>query len=744
MAIRKGGAHSAPKKNNGGLPSLFGSRGASPRHSHREQYDEDSGSELFDEKLSPVPTARQADYCSGEYDDFADGTPAGEYDAFDETAEYFGGYDEDAGYDDAEAADSEDDFGESEPDFPPLFGVEPPAARRERMQEPGFVRQCVFGLILVLIICAVPMYSLYLQNVGYLTLGGVSGTMLISMLVGALVYAALVLIIARPAASALFTSVLMYLVLNFSSLRNFTGKIAGSGASGIFSLILLLIIAAAVWFLLRKARRATAVLNVFTMILSLVMVAMMGISTVRALPEIRAARERARTDEAFALAQEEANTSTVAIAAPKESEEDFTDLSAVQEEIAGKKDELMALDLSYGQPNLYFFIFDEMGCFAEVEKYYDYDTSEFQEFLTENHINYSLTSHSTSRHTKESISAMLNAVKPEGQRYDYYDFGKNNLVRQALEKHGYQLFRLNEINKVFCNVDNLFTSLSHGGVTARTEDGLTSEDIAYENSILSLLLERSKESDYTVSDQLLTTEEILATKGYEVLQPYSYKYLVQSILSYFDYFETPENLIPNAGLGFLTYATTTHVPLLFQADGNIPEERERQRNWRDPEVYLGAYEFTLSHIKRIFSNILENDPDSIIIVMSDHGVRYHTEGTLKMEFEISEEDATNISNMIYYRGIDLNIEGISSLDTIRLLLNLLGEDVEMDGISMADIIPENVVLSYGENMPQWAIDLYTERGVDLEELGLSAEDTDTAEPAEKEAAVSESEAAPAA
>lgn len=72
----------------------------------------------------------------------------------------------------------------------------------------------------------------------------------------------------------------------------------------------------------------------------------------------------------------------------------------------------------------------------------------------------------------------------------------------------------------------------------------------------------------------------------------------------------------------------------------------------------------------VLENLVENDPDALIMTMSDHGARY-APGT-------DPEDAITIFNAFYYAGEDLQeYTGKSGINTIQRLLNLvLGTDFE--------------------------------------------------------------------
>ena len=74
----------------------------------------------------------------------------------------------------------------------------------------------------------------------------------------------------------------------------------------------------------------------------------------------------------------------------------------------------------------------------------------------------------------------------------------------------------------------------------------------------------------------------------------------------------------------------------------------------------------------ITSTIIRNDPNSIIILMSDHGIRYHGEANQKQTFYITDKDSCRVMNAVYFKGQKLDIEGLSGINTLRYILSLYG------------------------------------------------------------------------
>ena len=70
----------------------------------------------------------------------------------------------------------------------------------------------------------------------------------------------------------------------------------------------------------------------------------------------------------------------------------------------------------------------------------------------------------------------------------------------------------------------------------------------------------------------------------------------------------------------------------------------------------------------MIGGIIENDPNAVVLLMSDHGARgIGLDG--KPLFIWSS--MINSLNAVYYQGRHLDIEGLSNVNTIRTILNEL-------------------------------------------------------------------------
>ena len=111
--------------------------------------------------------------------------------------------------------------------------------------------------------------------------------------------------------------------------------------------------------------------------------------------------------------------------------------------------------------------------------------------------------------------------------------------------------------------------------------------------------------------------------------------------------------------------------------------KEDETNWKDKSIYLNQYKYITKCMERIVEDIQKNDPDSFIILMSDHGARYpHWQvdhyGAKAYDASVETLYMQNILNCVYYKGEKLDIEGMTSINTWRTVLNTyFGTDYEM-------------------------------------------------------------------
>ena len=116
--------------------------------------------------------------------------------------------------------------------------------------------------------------------------------------------------------------------------------------------------------------------------------------------------------------------------------------------------------------------------------------------------------------------------------------------------------------------------------------------------------------------------------------------------------------------------------------------------WKDKELYLNQLKYVNSCIETMVDNIIDSDPDAVIILQSDHGVRYpyhmmECYGTPEYDATIETPYMQNILNCVYYQGKEIDIEGKTGINTLRTVLN----EVFMTDYEMLDE-PEKYLFQY--------------------------------------------------
>lgn len=293
-------------------------------------------------------------------------------------------------------------------------------------------------------------------------------------------------------------------------------------------------------------------------------------------------------------------------------------------------------------PNIYLLIFDEFAGFHQMEKYYNYDNKILKDFLQNNKFTISYDSHNESIMTATITTNLVNldyVVDDNTSAAESQIIRENGTLFDMLEEKGYAIRKLttNSFYGEGFKLDNI--TYSNNAVTA-TGDNL--ENILLKNSIL-----------------------------YPMIQP-----IPGQELKIFEFLSKKDN-IPQEPTFTLAHTHITHTPFYYDEKGSIIPA-SKWNDWKDKSVYLGTYKFTSKLMIEVLSNLTVNDPNSLIIVMSDHGARASTDQELYMKvFELN--DINNIFNAFYYNGIDLSeYTGLSSLNTLRKLLNLaIGTNYEI-------------------------------------------------------------------
>lgn len=150
---------------------------------------------------------------------------------------------------------------------------------------------------------------------------------------------------------------------------------------------------------------------------------------------------------------------------------------------------------------------------------------------------------------------------------------------------------------------------------------------------------------------------------------------ISKVIGMFDYAMTSSKMA-ESGLFTIGYFSFPHVPYIVDENGHQTSASDRE-NLRDPVPYCKQHRYASKKIMELVKEILKNDPDSVIILHSDHGfrlpehLRYWYDITDKYDIEEESPYMRNILNAVYFKGDPIEIEGLSGVNTLRVVLNEL-------------------------------------------------------------------------
>ena len=141
------------------------------------------------------------------------------------------------------------------------------------------------------------------------------------------------------------------------------------------------------------------------------------------------------------------------------------------------------------------------------------------------------------------------------------------------------------------------------------------------------------------------------------------------------------------------YVSCPHPPFVINEEGGAVDYRNTS-NWADKSLYLNQLKYVNACMENAVDGILQNDRNAIIIIQSDHGVRYpyhmmECYGTPEYDATIETPYMQNILNCVYYQGKEMDIEGKSGINTLRIVLN----EIFMTNYEMLDN-PEKYLYQY--------------------------------------------------
>lgn len=291
--------------------------------------------------------------------------------------------------------------------------------------------------------------------------------------------------------------------------------------------------------------------------------------------------------------------------------------------------------------NIYLFVFDEYSGYDGLHRYTGFDNSAFYASLERLGFNTSKSSRTYALTTKAEIPNLLNL----NFNASYYtESEKNEMLKDTylfnkLPELGYDLNLIND----------------QGFITTPPEKFkyifLPQKTLHRQESLFILLLEKSV---------------------YYPLVKQSSDARFLEILQMFDYAKKSSTL-QESGLFTFGYFMFPHTPWVVDENGKETNKGDRD-NWKNPQIYLGQLKYSNKLILEMVEALIENDPDSTIFLLSDHGFRYPTHMYRLFGQEMEDTDLEryymrNILNAVYFSGEKLDIEGFSGINTVRTVLD---------------------------------------------------------------------------
>lgn len=276
--------------------------------------------------------------------------------------------------------------------------------------------------------------------------------------------------------------------------------------------------------------------------------------------------------------------------------------------------------------NMYYFLLDEAAPFNVIEDYYECDMEEMRAFLNSNSFVISEGSYNDSTNTEHVLTNLLNldyVVDDSMSVAQLNTLRSEATLTKVLKDNGYMLYGIGDTS--WLCIDSLTTNQQ---ASAETIDGRSFKQILMDITFLYPLWEKNYSEEQKI------------------------------ILESFDFF-SGDIYRTDSEFKFV-YICCPHQPFLFDENGKI-NSTANYNNWSDEKFYLGQYKFVMKKMQETITNIIEHDPESIIIVASDHGPRFNP--------EIPYEKMKNVLQAVYFKGEKIEeLRNLSGVNTLRYIL----------------------------------------------------------------------------
>lgn len=564
--------------------------------------------------------------------------------------------------------------------------------------------ETVLSLLAIAAVSFLPTFHLFVSNAGVLKLGSLMSSVYLFVLIGAVLYIVLrILLRKRPFMAGCLATLITFLLVNFSLLSDPLKLIIYDYAiANILAILVMILLIVGAWFLLRRLcadpQVGKGILTVFTIVF-MGLIAFNGSQLLFSRPtaktQVQAQEAETPVEETPAPTSSPQPTTAPTVYLTLDYKEDTSALDGIEAtpvpthtpKPTATPEPTPTLEptptpFELGQPNIYLMVYDEFASMGAMEKYYDYNCDAMRDFMRSVGINWSEHSYSMTNETKFCMTDlnMMDFVSYGKSWGTLSSMRKKSAIQQVFEKKlGYELFHYSQSTTWFGYMTSLRNSKNRASYQKTTMDGVESENIvknqsllgAFENILGSLTpkteVKTSDKSESLMKYGYYSKEEITSSSAFK---KHTYHSDIQQVLDILSFFENEDNFKGSGKRAIFSYIKCPHAPFYFDQYGQVRAFNQRM-NWNKPDFYRDQYIFITKHIFTIFKTIISADPHSIIIIMSDHGVRSHNQGFAN----ITNKDNCWNFNAVYFCGQPLDIEGMSSVNVMRLIATSLGVDM---------------------------------------------------------------------
>lgn len=311
-------------------------------------------------------------------------------------------------------------------------------------------------------------------------------------------------------------------------------------------------------------------------------------------------------------------------------------------------EEIRAAQFSGEKRNVYYLLFDEYGGTENLKTYFDFDNSAFYDALRQRGFSVSETSRNTeSCWTEDIVPNLLNLD------YVVDDTMTNRIRREYLENpYMVQLFWQNGYRVNLVNHWRYLRFPAHELTRGQHED-----------TISSYLLQHS------LFQQIPAIRDRLELK---IFMNYRDNYVgpvenaIEALEGCADQTDGPTLTV--------SYIQSPHAPFVFHKDGSIQGDKSKYWYWKEPNLYTDQLQYINSVILSTVDSIQEQDPDAVILLLSDHGARvplHMVEQFGGPWFDTKTETPVMQNALVsaYIPGQQLDLEGQTGINATRMVLN---------------------------------------------------------------------------